>query len=79
MAYYDYYCEKCKKKFEIKASLNDDRSWVRCPDCGGADIRRLYDGSVSAAVKGGTGGGLVSSGGGSSCSGCTSGNCGSCG
>lgn len=79
MAYYDYYCEKCEKTFEIKASITDDRSWVKCPDCDGSEIRQLYDGvyipSKTKTKK--AAGGSQSAG--DSCSTCSSGNCTTCG
>lgn len=76
MAYFDYYCDKCKKPFEIKAGISDDRSRVRCPKCNGNKIRRMFD-SVYVPKKSGSGGGGAPSGG-SSCSSCSSHNCSSC-
>jgi putative FmdB family regulatory protein len=76
MAYFDYYCDKCKKPFEIKASISDDRSWVKCPKCSGNKIRRVFD-SVYVPKK--SGGGNSAPSGGSSCSSCASHNCSTCG
>jgi len=81
MAYYDYYCEKCDLKFEIQASMSDDRKWVKCPGCKGKKVRQLFDGvyippktKTSKSSKG-----ISGSGGGTSCSSCSGGSCSSCG
>ena len=76
MAYFDYFCDKCEKEFEIQCSINADRSNVTCPDCGGAEVRRVFS-SIYVPKKGGSGGG-ASAGGGSSCTSCSTHNCGSC-
>ena len=68
MAFYDYYCEKCGEKFEIKASVNDDRKWVKCPKCKGNKVSRLFDGVNISKSK--TGADL------SSCPTCSTGTCG---
>jgi len=79
MAYFDYFCDKCGKPFEIKAAINEDRDWVRCPLCGGKKIRRTY-GGIYVPQKSGAGALRKSSlSGGSSCSSCSSRNCGNCG
>ena len=78
MAYYDYFCDKCKKPFEVQCGINDDRSWVRCERCGGDKVRRMFD-SILVPKKTGSGKKSASgASGGSSCSSCASHNCGSC-
>jgi len=54
MAYYDYFCDKCKKPFEVQCGINDDRSWVRCEKCGGDKVRRVFD-SILVPKKVGSG------------------------
>ena len=80
MAYYDYYCEKCKDRFEIQAPMSDDRKWVKCPVCKGKKVRQLYDGVyIPPKTKTGKKAGAGASGGHSSCSSCSGGSCSSCG
>ena len=83
MAYFDYYCEDCKKNFEIQCGINDDRSNVACTDCGGKNVQRVFD-SVYLPKK--VGGdpehksiGYQGRGSKSACASCTSGNCSTCG
>lgn len=77
MAYFDYYCDKCEKQFEIQCGMSDDRSNVSCTECGGHDVRRVFTSIVMAKKSGGSSV-TVGGGGGSSCSSCASKNCGSC-
>lgn len=75
MPIYEYECLKCRREFEelVFGSSPD----VRCPDCDGAEVKRLL--SVTA-IK--TDSGFVSSAGGGcggSCGGCSAGSCGGCG
>jgi len=78
MAYYDYYCDKCEKKFEIQASMSDDRKWVKCPDCKSRKVRQLFDGVyIPPKTKAGKSAGGASSD--SSCTSCSSGTCSTCG
>jgi putative FmdB family regulatory protein len=77
MAYYDYFCDKCKKPFEIQCGINDDRSGVRCGHCDSDKIRRVFD-SILVPKKVGSGKKAAAASGGSSCSSCASHNCGSC-
>jgi putative FmdB family regulatory protein len=84
MAWFDYYCEKCDKKFEIQRGISEDRSNVACPDCNGNDVQRIFD-SIYLPRKGksSSGGGFegdYSGGGGASkCSSCAGGSCSTCG
>lgn len=74
MAYYDYYCDECETRFEIQASMRDDRKWVKCPECSSADVRQLYDGVyIPPKAKSGSG-----KSGGSSCGTCSGGSCATC-
>ncbi len=77
MAYYDYYCDKCKKQFEIQCSISDDRSWVKCEYCGSGKVRRIYD-SILVPKKSGGGSSYAGASSGGGCSSCSSHNCSSC-
>ena len=75
MPIYEYNCEKCNKKFEILILGSDKPA---CPACGNVKINRLM--SSCGFVSKGNGGETVSaSAGASSCTGCSSTNCSSCG
>ncbi|MEW5944775.1 MAG: zinc ribbon domain-containing protein [bacterium] len=82
MPYYDYVCGECGSAFEIQCGINDDRSGVRCAECGSGKVERNF-GTIYLPKKGKAragGGGFGSPpGGGSSCSTCTSGTCSTCG
>ena len=78
MAYYDYFCDKCKKPFEIQCGINDDRSRVKCTECGGKKVRRMFD-SIHVPKKSSGGGKRAPSASTSgACSSCATHNCGSC-
>jgi len=75
MPIYEYSCEKCDKKFEILIMGSDKAA---CPACGNRKVKRLM--SSCGFVSKGSGGETVSaSAGASSCTGCSSTNCSSCG
>lgn len=81
MPIYEYKCEKCGKEFEELVFGSDEE--VECTACGSTKTSRLM--SCCRHKSGGGGGGLdmagpaPSSGGGSGCSGCSGGDCSSCG
>jgi len=76
MPIYEYECESCGKKFEVRQSIGQDGVGLKCPSCGATDPHRLFSGFVCASSN--DFGGYSYSGGGSSCSTCSSGNCASC-
>lgn len=45
MPIYEYFCEKCGKRFEIMTAI-DRRDEAKCPECGGG-VRRVYEGSCA--------------------------------
>lgn len=76
MPIYEFHCDDCGKDFECLMLRADDPS--DCPQCDGKKTRRLM--STCGFVSKGSGGQTVSqSAGASSCTGCASTNCGSCG
>ncbi|TFH36978.1 MAG: zinc ribbon domain-containing protein [Dehalococcoidia bacterium] len=74
MPLYEYECEKCGRRVEIRQAVGQDGSQVACPSCGTVGLRRVFS---SFFCAGSEDSGM--SGGGSSCSTCSSGNCASCG
>ena len=79
MPLYEYECEKCGKRVEVRQTIGQDGAQLECPSCGTLGLRRLFSSFACAGFgdsdfSGGGGGG-----GGSSCSTCSSGNCASCG
>jgi len=68
MPIYEFYCKSCNETFETL--VMSGKSNVQCPGCGGEDITR----QLSIFASQGTGKGS-----GSSCNGCTSSSCSSCG
>lgn len=73
MPIYEYKCSKCNKVFECL--VIGSREDIACPDCSGTDVERLM--SACSFKSGGTYS-SPSTGGGSSCSGCSSTNCSTC-
>lgn len=73
MPNYDYNCKDCDKVFTVAKSMNDS-SVPDCPECGSANVAKVW-GNIQfkgCGTKGSSGGG---SGG---CGGCTGGSCSSC-
>ncbi|MGE5381456.1 MAG: FmdB family zinc ribbon protein [Methylocystaceae bacterium] len=64
MPFFDFKCEQCEKKFEVRVS-NAAKDKVRCPNCGGNQIKQLLSPFFAPGSSGGN-----------SCSGS---NCSSCG
>jgi len=75
MPIYEYHCNKCEDDFELLVGIGAGDKSLRCPKCGGDDLKKLF--STFAARSKGAGGAVTSSGP-SSCGGCSSSNCGSC-
>ena len=51
MPFYDLYCAKCEKEFNIMASMADKTERrIPCPDCGSTDMETVYR-SAPAYIK----------------------------
>lgn len=70
MPIYEYICNDCQNEFEELVMSKDET--IFCPKCESKQVRKLMS---AASFKSD---GEFSSSTGSSCAGCTSGNCGSC-
>lgn len=42
MPIYEYECEKCDEKFELRRGMNDSDAEVKCPKCGAERPRRVF-------------------------------------
>ncbi len=73
MPIYEYMCQECNKSFEYLVMGREDPA---CPECNSTKVMRLM--SACGFISKGAGGQTVKSST-SSCSGCTSTNCSSCG
>lgn len=78
MPVYEYRCQGCQTKFELRRSFGQADSPTNCPHCESDQVRRLL--SMFASYSKGEGGvSTPVAGGGGGCSGCSSGSCASCG
>lgn len=51
MAIYDFYCDRCKKKFTVVRSIKDyDPKRIQCPKCKSKKVERLW-GQVYAVTS----------------------------
>jgi len=75
MPVYEYQCPYCGLKFEKLRPMSQADEDCPCPRCNNGARRTI---SNFSAFSKGTGGETAPVGGGSSCSGCTSGTCSSC-
>ncbi|MDA8216640.1 MAG: FmdB family zinc ribbon protein [Chloroflexota bacterium] len=76
MPIYEYVCQGCQRKFELMRSFSRADDPVTCPHCQGEEVKRAISNFCSFSKDAS---GATSSVGGSSCSGCSSGSCASCG
>ncbi|NLE94602.1 MAG: zinc ribbon domain-containing protein [Dehalococcoidia bacterium] len=74
MPLYEYECEKCGRRTEVRQAVGQNGEQVVCPSCGTVGLRRIFSSFFCTGSDGAT-----LPGGGSSCSTCSSGNCASCG
>ena len=72
MPVYEYYCSKCRTRFEAMRSMRDADAPIACEQCGNKKAARVL--SMFNASSGGK-----AVGGGGGCSTCGGGSCSSCG
>jgi putative FmdB family regulatory protein len=75
MPIYEYFCPECKSKFELLRLMNEANADAACPACKTPSSKTLS--KFACYTKDAAGSGTAV--GGSSCSGCSAANCGSCG
>ncbi|MFH1484453.1 MAG: zinc ribbon domain-containing protein [Chloroflexota bacterium] len=52
MPIYEYLCQKCSERFELRRSMTDSDSEVRCPRCSAENPRRVYSTFATASSRG---------------------------
>jgi putative FmdB family regulatory protein len=52
MPIYEYQCRTCEKEFQTLALTKEDEKNVKCPGCGGGDVKRLISRVVYHASEG---------------------------
>jgi putative FmdB family regulatory protein len=53
MPIYEYECLACGEKFELRRSMNESDSEIKCPKCGVANPHRVFS-MFSTGSSGGT-------------------------
>jgi len=79
MPVYEYFCPDCSTKFEKLTSISRMNEQPACPNCHGANARKLL--STFAARRGAGSDsdlGSVSTSSGGGCAGCSGGSCATC-
>ena len=77
MPYYEYVCNDCSTKFEMKRRLAEIDDPMACPHCHGERVARQV--SIVMAFSHGDGGSVSALGSGGGCASCGGGTCASCG
>jgi putative FmdB family regulatory protein len=77
MPLYEYRCEDCNERFEMRRSYAESDAAADCPVCHTQHTRRLL--SNFCAMTSSSDGGTSAVAGGGGCAGCAGGNCAGCG
>jgi putative FmdB family regulatory protein len=75
MPLYEFYCKSCDCRFEVRRSFSQGTADVRCPDCAGDEVQRVF---TPVAMFSSGGNGVSAIGGASGCGSCTITNCAGC-
>ncbi len=78
MPLYEYRCENCGRKFELRRSISDRDAGLVCPECASVEISRVLP-QFAAFGSADSSGESARSLGASGCAGCAGGSCASCG
>lgn len=57
MAIYEYQCQECGNRFELRRSMGESGGEVACPRCGKKRVRRMMSMFASSGLDCDTGGG----------------------
>ncbi|MDH7511584.1 MAG: zinc ribbon domain-containing protein [Clostridiales bacterium] len=79
MPIYEFVCKKCCRHFEALVRMGGEKD-VACPDCGSAEIQKLYStfGIGGGTSRSSTSSASASASGSSACSSCSSKSCSTC-
>jgi putative FmdB family regulatory protein len=77
MPVYEYRCDDCNERFEMRRSFSESNAPAGCPLCRGDRTRRLLSNFYATSASSDGSSAPVAGGGG--CAGCAGGHCGSCG
>ena len=52
MPVYEYHCDKCEQEVTLTLSIREhDKGPIKCPKCGGKDLRPLLSGFMTQTSK----------------------------
>jgi len=78
MPIYEYRCDDCHERFEMRRSYADSDMPTICPSCHGQHTHRMLSNFVAFTASG-DGGAPTPVAGGGGCAGCAGGSCATCG
>jgi len=52
MPIYEYICQKCQERFELRRRIVDSDSDIRCPRCGAEKPQRIISAFTTGSNKG---------------------------
>jgi putative FmdB family regulatory protein len=78
MPVYEYRCDECHERFEMRRSYAESDAPAACPTCHQPRTHRLLSNFVAMTASS-NGGAATAVAGGGGCSGCAGGHCASCG
>ncbi len=52
MPIYEYMCQKCQERFELRRRIADSDSDIRCPRCGAEKPQRVISAFTTGSSKG---------------------------
>ena len=52
MPIYEYECQACGTRFELRRGMNDSDSEITCPKCGAVNPRRIFSAFNTASSEG---------------------------
>jgi len=77
MPVYEYRCDVCRERFEMRRSYAESDALAGCPACHGDRTHRLLSNFVARSSS--SDGAMAPVAGGGGCAGCSGGACASCG
>ena len=75
MPIYEFFCNDCKKQFEVLCSIKTDLTLMLCSHCQGNKVKKKISGIAQVSCRRSS---SNDEGAGSSCKSCSSGSCSTC-